>query len=75
MSIPGMMNHQVADEALNQIVMAISDIGIHIGDTAVLAPEADQGPRLRLLGQMAEDIVTLVRAGQAVSRNVGTAAP
>ncbi len=55
--------------------MAIGDLGIHIGDTAILAPEADQRPRLRLLGQMAEDIVLLVRAGEAVIRNTATAAP
>lgn len=70
-----MMNYQVADEALNQIVMAISDLGIHIADTAVLAPEADQGPRLRLLGRTAEDIVILARAGEALVRNMATAAP
>lgn len=69
-----MIHPEIVDEALNQIVMAIGDLGIHIGDTAVLAPEADQGPRLRLLGQMADDIVTLVRAGEAVLRNMGTAA-
>lgn len=70
-----MMNHQVATDALDQIVMAIGDLGIHIGDAAILAPETDQRPRLRLLGQMAEDIVLLVRAGEAVIRNMATAAP
>lgn len=70
-----MMNHQVAEEALDQIVMAISDLGIHIADLAVLAPEQDQGPRLRMLGQMAEDIVLLARAGEAVLRNTPATAP
>ena len=70
-----MMNHQVAEEALDQIMMAIGDLGIHIGDTAILPPETDQEPRLLLLGQMAEDIVLLVRAGEAVIRNTATAAP
>ena len=70
-----MIHPESADEALSQIVMAISELGIDIGDTAVLAPEADQRPRLRLLGQMAEDIVVLVRAGEAVLRNTATAAP
>ena len=69
-----MIHPESADEALSQIVMAISELGIDIGDTAVLAPEADQRPRLRLLGQMAEDIVLLVRAGEAVIRNTATAA-
>lgn len=70
-----MIHPEPADEALSQIIMAISELGIDIGDTAVLAPEADQRPRLRLLGQMAEDIVLLVRAGEAVIRNTATAAP
>ena len=70
-----MMNHQVAEEALDQIMMAIGDLGIHIGDTAILPPETDQAPRLRLLGQMAEDIVLLVRAGEAVIRISASAAP
>lgn len=70
-----MIHPQSADEALNHIVMAIGDLGIHIGDTAVLSPEEDQVPRLRVLGQMAEDIVLLVRAGEAVIRNTATAAP
>lgn len=70
-----MIHPEVADETLSLIVMAIADLGTHIGDTAVLAPQADQRPRLRLLGQMAEDIVLLVRAGEAVIRNTATAAP
>ncbi|WP_295226012.1 hypothetical protein [uncultured Brevundimonas sp.] len=70
-----MIHPENVNEAVTQILMAISDLGIHIGDTAVLASEVDQGPRLRLLGQMAEDIVTLVRASEAILRNVGTAAP
>lgn len=69
-----MIHPEIVDEAVAQILMVIGDLGIHIGEAAILPPEADQGPRLRLLGQMAEDIVTLVRAGEAVLRNVATAA-
>lgn len=69
-----MIDPEVAEEALNQIVMAIGDLGIHIGDTAILPPECDQSPRLQLLSRMAEDIVTLARAGEAVIRNTAKSA-
>jgi hypothetical protein len=70
-----MIHPEVAHETLSSIAMAIADLGTCIGDTAVLAPEADQRPRLRLLGRMAEDIVLLVRAGEAVIPNTANAAP
>ena len=70
-----MIHPAVAEEALNQIVMAIYDLGMGLGEVAVLPPEPDQTDRLRLLGKAAEDIVLLVNAGHAVIRNITKDAP
>lgn len=70
------MIHPVsAEEALNQIVMAIYALGIGIAEIVVLPPEPDQTDRLQQCIRAAETIALLGRSGVGVIQHITPNAP
>jgi hypothetical protein len=63
-----MIHPDIADEALDKLLMLVADLGEEAASLAVTEPE-DVAERFARLRQISEDQATIAAAGEAVLRN------